>query len=99
MSKRVDESRHLCQTPTVVWNQSPMLLLKRTALIALSLRFFDDSDKVSVRVRGCKYYQQKLWNILYISNTFHAQKEEPVENRKLQALKHAEKQQLKRLYL
>ena len=33
--KRVGESRHLCQTPVVVWNQSPMLLLKRTALVAL----------------------------------------------------------------
>ena len=33
--KRVGESRHLCQTPIVVWNQSPMLLLKRTALVAL----------------------------------------------------------------
>ena len=35
MLKRVGESRHLCQTPIVVWNQSPMLLLKRTALVAL----------------------------------------------------------------
>ena len=33
--KRVGDSRHLCQTPIVVWNQSPMLLLKRTALVAL----------------------------------------------------------------
>ena len=39
MLKRVDESRHPCQTPTVVWNQSPRLLLKRTALVALSQRF------------------------------------------------------------
>ena len=37
--KRVGESRHPCRTPTVVQNQSPMLLLKRTALAALSLRF------------------------------------------------------------
>ena len=35
MLKRVGDSRHLCQTPIVVWNQSPMLLLKRTALVAL----------------------------------------------------------------
>ena len=36
MLKRVGESRHPCQTPTVVQNQSPMLLLKeRTALAAL----------------------------------------------------------------
>ena len=44
--KRVGESRHPCRTPTVVRNQSPMLLLKRTELEALSERFFDDSDKV-----------------------------------------------------
>ena len=35
MLKRVGESRHPCQTPTVVRNLSPMLLLKRTALVAL----------------------------------------------------------------
>ena len=35
MLKRVGESRHPCQTPTVVRNPSPMLLLKRTALVAL----------------------------------------------------------------
>ena len=35
MLKRVGESRHPCRTPTVVRNQSPMLLLKRTALVAL----------------------------------------------------------------
>ena len=39
MLKRVGESRHPCQTPTVVKNQSPMLLLKRTALVVLSQRF------------------------------------------------------------
>ena len=40
MLKRVGESRHPCRTPTVVQNQSPMLLLlKRTALVALSQRF------------------------------------------------------------
>ena len=37
--KRVDESRHPCWTPTVIQNQSPMLLLKRTALVALLWRF------------------------------------------------------------
>ena len=36
MLKRVGESRHSCRTPTVVRNKSPMLLLKRTALVALS---------------------------------------------------------------
>ena len=39
MLKRVDESRHPCRTPTVVRNQSPMLLLKRTVLVALLYRF------------------------------------------------------------
>ena len=38
MLKRVGASRHPCRTPTVVWNQSLMLLLKRTALVALSQR-------------------------------------------------------------
>ena len=37
--KRVGESKHACRTPTVVRNQSPMLLLKRTAIVALSYRF------------------------------------------------------------
>ena len=37
--KSVGKSRHPCLTPTVVGNQSPMLLLKRTALAALSSRF------------------------------------------------------------
>ena len=56
MLKRVGESRHPCQTPTVVRNQSPMLLLKRTALVALSWKGFDDSDKVGADVillHGC----------------------------------------------
>ena len=35
MPKRVGESRHPCRTPNVVQNQSPMLPLKRTALVAL----------------------------------------------------------------
>ena len=38
MLKRVGKSRHPCQTPTVVQNQSPTLPLKRTALMALSQR-------------------------------------------------------------
>ena len=36
MMKRMGESRHPCRTPTVVQSQSPMLLLKRTALVVLS---------------------------------------------------------------
>ena len=39
MLKRVGESRHLYQTPTVVLNHSPVLPLNRTALWALSYRF------------------------------------------------------------
>ena len=38
MLKKVGESRHPCQTPTVVWNQSSMMLLKRTALIYLRFK-------------------------------------------------------------
>ena len=38
MLKSVGDSRHPCRTPTVVRNQSPMLLLKMTALVALSYR-------------------------------------------------------------
>ena len=33
------ESRHPCRTPTVARNQFPMLLLKRTALVALPWTF------------------------------------------------------------
>ena len=39
MLKSVSESRHPCRTLTVVRNQSSMLLLKRTALVASSYRF------------------------------------------------------------
>ena len=39
MLKRMGESRHPCPTPTVVQNLSSMLLLNRTALVALSKRF------------------------------------------------------------
>ena len=56
MLKRVGESRHPCRTPTVVRNQSPMLPLKRTALVALLKRFFGDLDKVCadvVLLHGC----------------------------------------------
>ena len=50
MLKRVGESRHPCRTPDVVRNQSRMLLLKRTALVACHRGFFDDSDKVGADV-------------------------------------------------
>ncbi|WP_419584422.1 hypothetical protein [Thiolapillus sp.] len=49
MLKRVGESRHPCQTPTVVQNQSLMLPLKRTAL-GLVIEVFDDLDKVCADV-------------------------------------------------
>ena len=49
MLKRMGESRHPCRTPTVVRNQSPMLLLKRTALM-LVIDFFNDLDKVCADV-------------------------------------------------
>ena len=39
MLKKVGEKRHPCWTPTIVQNQSPMPLLKRTAPVALSQRF------------------------------------------------------------
>ena len=51
MLKRVGESSHPCQTQTVVRNQSPMLPLKWTALVA-----FYDFDKVCadvVLLHGC----------------------------------------------
>ena len=40
MLKRAGESRHPCRTPTVVRNQSPMLPLKKTALVALLWMFW-----------------------------------------------------------
>ena len=55
MLKRVGESRHACRTPTVVRNQSHMLLLKRTVIVT-SHRGFYDSDKVGadvVLLHGC----------------------------------------------
>ena len=50
MMKRIGESRLPCQTPTVVRNQPPMLLLKRTTLV------FNDSNKFCadvVLLHGC----------------------------------------------
>ena len=53
------ESRHPVGLPTVVRNQSPMLLLKRTALVALLQFFlfcFEDLDKDGadvVLLHGC----------------------------------------------
>ena len=53
--RRVSESRHPCRTPTVVRNQSPMLLLKKTPVAGLVIEFFDDSDKdgAGVLFHGC----------------------------------------------
>ena len=61
MLKRVGESRHPCRTPTVVQNQSPMLLLKSTVLVIvytsrLVIEVIDDSGKVGadvVLLHGC----------------------------------------------
>ena len=56
MLKRVGKSRHPCRIPTVFRNQSPMLPLKRTALVALLYGFFDDLNKVCadvVLLHGC----------------------------------------------
>ena len=55
MLKRVSESRNSSRTLTVVRNQSPMLLLKRTAFVPC-YRGFDDLDKVcavTVLLHGC----------------------------------------------
>ena len=48
MLKRVGESKHPCRTPTVVRNQSPMLLLKKdvTSGLVIECFFFDDLDKL-----------------------------------------------------
>ena len=56
MLKRANESRHPCRTPAVVRNQSPILPLKRTALVAFFIEVFDDLDKVCadvVLLHGC----------------------------------------------
>ena len=48
--KRVGESRHPCRTPTVVLNYYPVLPLNRTALWALSYRFFNGSYDAGIDV-------------------------------------------------
>ena len=56
MLKRVGESRHPCRTPTVVWNQSAMLLFDKDGTSGLVIEVFDDSDKVGadvVLLHGC----------------------------------------------
>ena len=56
MLKKMGKSRHACRTPTVVRNQSPMLLLKRTALVALSKRFLMTRIRLGtdvVPLHGC----------------------------------------------
>ena len=57
MLKRVGESRHPCPTPTVVQNQSPMLLVEEDGTGGLDIEVFDDLDKVGadvVLLRGCQ---------------------------------------------
>ena len=46
MLKRVGKSKHPCRTPTVVQNQSPMLLSEKDGTSGLVREVFDDSDKV-----------------------------------------------------
>ena len=55
MLKRVNENRHPCQTQTIVQNKPPTLLLKRTVLVALSLRFLmmDEIGTDVVPLHGC----------------------------------------------
>ena len=56
MWQRVGESRHLCRTPTIVRNQSPMLLSEKDGTSGLVREVFDDSDKVGgdvVLLHGC----------------------------------------------
>ena len=56
MLKRVGESRHPCPTPTVVQNQSPMLLVEEDGTGGLDIEVFDDLDKVCadvVLLHGC----------------------------------------------
>ena len=50
MLKRVDESRDPCRTPTVVRNQSPILPLKRTALVAISQRYFITRIRLALKL-------------------------------------------------
>ena len=53
--KGVGESRHPCRTSTVIRNQSPKLLLKRTAPSGLVVGVFSEWDKVRADVpfHGC----------------------------------------------
>ena len=71
MLKRVAESRHPCRTPTVVRDQSPMLSLKRTALVGLLERFLMTWKRLSVDVallHGCPhcYMQNPVEGLLEI---------------------------------
>ena len=48
--KRFGESKHLCLTPTVVLNQSPVPPLRYTALVAFVVDVFNELDQVGVNV-------------------------------------------------
>ena len=50
MLKRVGESRHPCQTPTVVRNQSPYAAVEEYCTSGLVIEVFNDSDKVGVDI-------------------------------------------------
>ena len=56
MLKRVGESRHPCQTPSVVRNQSPYAAVEEDCTSGLVIEVFDDLDKVGIDVillHGC----------------------------------------------
>lgn len=48
--KRVGESKQPCLTPTVVLNQSPILLLKQTALVVFHIEVLDHPNQVEIYV-------------------------------------------------
>ena len=56
MLKRVGESRHPCRTSTVVRNQSPMLLLKRTPPVAFTLIEYKQWLQYRVQKRNPFFY-------------------------------------------
>ena len=65
MLKSVGESKYPCRTPTVVRNQSPMLLLKRTALVALLYRFLIGLHYPSQQISIVYYTFQQISIVYY----------------------------------
>ena len=60
MLKRADESRHPCQTPTIVRNQSPMRAIEEERTGSLVIKVFDNSDKVGADVHISSWLPTKL---------------------------------------